>query len=756
MSLRFANGIAEQISNVGSGDYILSGRLSGFGSVADAIASGELFLGDKVTVTAYEGSKREYATATITANGLGYKLVQDTIHEMQDGSTRTLTPLTGIAFQGGGKVVISPLKQYLDQFIPLTGIVTSADQMLYSTAADTLAQTPFTAAARILAAQIDTPSQRATLGLGTTDNVAFASGTFTGSLSAAAGYLTDNLFMTNTKGMYWGSSLAFTGNSATQTLSYTTNGVERITIGPDGQFTTNFAVVVGGTLAANGGISSTSGTFTGNIGIGSPASMQVNTHGLHITSIDGAGVKLQGAAGNESNILFSDGANRAQIASTVADDLRFRTGPLLTDALEIDSSQNSTFYGDISAVAGSFSGLLTANSDVLLAGTANIYKASSSNELFVSGGSAVNLGANFILRAETHPTEPGDWHLRSSGTDWLYWNATFTTATLTGFFNVTGDSSFGATVTSNVAAGGAAFVLQNTAAIVMKDSTAGFRGVMSMAGATWATTGDNVWLRNPVGLIAFGNSSIMASIDPATGNFSTNGTASIGSGGSAQQLIVSGGDTNGSIARFSRTLEKYIDTWSGNSVYSGHVAEGHYQVRTGGNFVTPRLTILDTGDATFANSLTASGLFTASGGANFSVQNAVDGGSARGIKLWSLADTSYGIYMASAGAGKALDGGTALASLDGRTGLQIRNRIYSHSTQAFSWENPVATLATLTADTGNFQTLGSITSGTYLKVGGSLNVTTIPVYADNAAAITGGLVAGDVYRNSTGSLFSVY
>lgn len=34
----------------------------------------------------------------------------------------------------------------------------------------------------------------------------------------------------------------------------------------------------------------------------------------------------------------------------------------------------------------------------------------------------------------------------------------------------------------------------------------------------------------------------------------------------------------------------------------------------------------------------------------------------------------------------------------------------------------------------------------------TLSLTNLPVYANNAAAITGGLVVGDVYRTSTGEL----
>lgn len=39
---------------------------------------------------------------------------------------------------------------------------------------------------------------------------------------------------------------------------------------------------------------------------------------------------------------------------------------------------------------------------------------------------------------------------------------------------------------------------------------------------------------------------------------------------------------------------------------------------------------------------------------------------------------------------------------------------------------------------------------------GNFDIATMEVYADNAAAITGGLSAGDIYRTSTGALMIVY
>ena len=43
-----------------------------------------------------------------------------------------------------------------------------------------------------------------------------------------------------------------------------------------------------------------------------------------------------------------------------------------------------------------------------------------------------------------------------------------------------------------------------------------------------------------------------------------------------------------------------------------------------------------------------------------------------------------------------------------------------------------------------------------IKTSGIINITNTPTYADNAAALSGGLLAGDVYRTSTGVLMIVY
>ena len=69
------------------------------------------------------------------------------------------------------------------------------------------------------------------------------------------------------------------------------------------------------------------------------------------------------------------------------------------------------------------------------------------------------------------------------------------------------------------------------------------------------------------------------------------------------------------------------------------------------------------------------------------VQNGTDGGSVKGINMWTVGDTNWGIYMGQAGASKSFSGGTACAALDGTTSYSLRQRIYDGSANSFIWEN---------------------------------------------------------------------
>jgi hypothetical protein len=68
------------------------------------------------------------------------------------------------------------------------------------------------------------------------------------------------------------------------------------------------------------------------------------------------------------------------------------------------------------------------------------------------------------------------------------------------------------------------------------------------------------------------------------------------------------------------------------------------------------------------------------------VQNATDGGTTRGIRLWTAADSNWGIYMGTPGAGKSLSGGTAVAG-EGFASHAVRLRVHNAATNGFIIEN---------------------------------------------------------------------
>lgn len=70
----------------------------------------------------------------------------------------------------------------------------------------------------------------------------------------------------------------------------------------------------------------------------------------------------------------------------------------------------------------------------------------------------------------------------------------------------------------------------------------------------------------------------------------------------------------------------------------------------------------------------------------FVVQNGVDGGSGRGIWMWTAGDSNWGIYMGQAGGGRSLSGGTATWG-GGFGNHAIRFRTYNSSGNGFIFEN---------------------------------------------------------------------
>ena len=118
-------------------------------------------------------------------------------------------------------------------------------------------------------------------------------------------------------------------------------------------------------------------------------------------------------------------------------------------------------------------------------------------------------------------------------------------------------------------------------------------------------------------------------------------------------------------------------------------------------------------NATFAN-------ITNTNGAKIEIQGTVNGGSTRGIFMWDSSDTNWGIYMAEAGAGRSLSGGTAPASLDGRTSHHVRFRCYdTDAIRGWIFEgHSNTTKVSITSDTGDIHAIGFANTTNGYKVGG--------------------------------------
>jgi hypothetical protein len=84
--------------------------------------------------------------------------------------------------------------------------------------------------------------------------------------------------------------------------------------------------------------------------------------------------------------------------------------------------------------------------------------------------------------------------------------------------------------------------------------------------------------------------------------------------------------------------------------------------------------------------LSASGFLSATGGSKIVVQNGSNGGSDRGIFMWTSSDPNWAIYMATGGT-TSIAGGTTCNALDGSGSHSLRSRIYLGASNSFIWEN---------------------------------------------------------------------
>ncbi|MCP4699276.1 MAG: hypothetical protein GY862_20875 [Gammaproteobacteria bacterium] len=119
---------------------------------------------------------------------------------------------------------------------------------------------------------------------------------------------------------------------------------------------------------------------------------------------------------------------------------------------------------------------------------------------------------------------------------------------------------------------------------------------------------------------------------------------------------------------------------------------------------------------------------------NYVVQNRVDGGNTKGIRMWGAGDSNWGIYMGTSGANKSLAGNTAVGG-QGFDSYAIRFRTNNTNSEGLIYENNAEQL--------NFSVRAS-DGLTYIR--GSLGVGKAPEYkldVDGAIRATGGLCVRD-------------
>lgn len=131
------------------------------------------------------------------------------------------------------------------------------------------------------------------------------------------------------------------------------------------------------------------------------------------------------------------------------------------------------------------------------------------------------------------------------------------------------------------------------------------------------------------------------------------------------------------------TLHFFDDTWeSGNINRSGGAVnlQGKKGVTIGG-WSNPQI-IADAGNST----VKVNSYLSNSGGAGIEIQGGQNGGTGRALYIWKQGDTNWGMYMGQPGAGRALNGTTAVAGYNFNS-WAIRSRVANSSTSGFVWEN---------------------------------------------------------------------
>ena len=138
--------------------------------------------------------------------------------------------------------------------------------------------------------------------------------------------------------------------------------------------------------------------------------------------------------------------------------------------------------------------------------------------------------------------------------------------------------------------------------------------------------------------------------------------------------------------------------------------------------------------------LDVNGTFRATAGSKLTIQNGQDGGTGRGIMLWTDTDPNWGIYMGQSGGSRSLSGGTACTGLN-FSNHAIRFRVANSTTGGFIFEN------------SSENCLFSIRGDGFSWLGGILNISDNQsnTYAGKQSNMSSGsLIIGSINKNYGG------